>query len=158
MRYGRVAAQGASVLVLAAGLTAGFEGLRTHAYLDTRGIPTICFGETAAVRPGLQLGDVDTVENCKARFPVVLKKYDDGILACLHREMPDGMHVAMISATYNIGVRAFCHSQMAARINAGDFEGACHALRGWNMAGGVPVLDRRRRMEERACLQGITQR
>ena len=50
----------AGVLVVA---TVGdFEGLRTSAYPDVIGIPTICYGETRGVR----LGDRRTVAECKA--------------------------------------------------------------------------------------------
>lgn len=46
---------------LAIGVIGGYEGLRTRAYPDMVGVPTVCFGETR----GVKLGDVYTVEQCK---------------------------------------------------------------------------------------------
>lgn len=157
----------AAVLVAAGVMYVGYEGtgpvfrakdgtVMVRSYDDGVGVPTICFGETRSERPGLRLGEIDTLDNCKARLPMVLKKYDDGITACLHRDLPDGVHVVFIQMSANIGIAGFCHSAMAARSDAGDFVGACHALRAWRMAGGKPILDRRRRLEERDCLNGIT--
>jgi lysozyme len=40
-------------LALGTSLVAGFEGLRTRAYLDPVGIPTICYGHTNGVMLGM---------------------------------------------------------------------------------------------------------
>ena len=38
--------------LIAVGIVGGFEGLRTKAYRDVVGVPTICFGETRGVKMG----------------------------------------------------------------------------------------------------------
>ena len=50
----------AAVMVLAVPFTAREEGLRTNAYLDSVGVPTICYGETENVN----LGDTKTIPEC----------------------------------------------------------------------------------------------
>jgi lysozyme len=90
-----------------------------------------------------------------------LPHYDVGLRRCLHREMPRSVHIAMLSATYNIGIAGFCRSTMARRINAGDFKGACDALLAWNKGTirgervVIKGLDNRRRDERRVCLEGL---
>ena len=46
---------------LAIGLVGAWEGLRTVAYRDIVGVPTVCFGETR----GVEMGDEYTVEECQ---------------------------------------------------------------------------------------------
>jgi lysozyme len=86
-----------------------------------------------------------------------LVKYDEKMVACLHREIPDSMHIAFISATYNIGVYAFCHSSMARKVNDGDLRGACDALLAWDRAGGREIkgLHNRRVSERAICLKDL---
>ncbi len=48
-------------IAICVGCVASFEGLRTIAYRDPIGIPTVCFGETA----GVKLGDKITVSIVK---------------------------------------------------------------------------------------------
>ena len=42
----------AAVGAAAIALVAGWEGLRTKAYLDAVKVPTVCFGETRGVKLG----------------------------------------------------------------------------------------------------------
>jgi lysozyme len=77
--------------------------------------------------------------------------------ACLKKPITDNMHVAFLSATYNIGISGFCKSSMARLVNDGKPRQACDALLAWNKAGGKVVkgLDNRRKAERSLCLQGI---
>ncbi len=140
---------------LAIGLIGGFEGLRTRAYRDIVGVPTVCFGETR----GVHMGDVHTVEQCKVMFGDALVEFESGIRKCLVRpdSIPDKPYVAMLSLAYNIGTRAFCKSTVVRRANAGDLRGACNAIPMFNKAGGRVVKGLvTRRAEDRAlCLQGL---
>lgn len=54
----------ATVIGLATPMIQDHEGLRTNAYLDPVGIPTICFGETL----GVSMGDTATVAECHDMF------------------------------------------------------------------------------------------
>lgn len=143
----------AAALALAAGLVAGFEGLRTVAYRDPVGIPTICFGETRGVR----MGDVATAEQCRGMLADRLAEFGAGIAPCLPADIPDESRAAFLSAAYNIGTGAFCASSMSRRALAGDLGGACDALLMWDKAKGIrlPGLTKRRAAEQALCRQGI---
>lgn len=135
-------------------LVAKWEGLYNDPYKDIVGVWTVCYGQTAADNTVMRhYSDAE----CKEMLPKSLLKYDDGIRKCLTRELPDSMRIAFLSATYNIGVSAFCKSSMARLANQGDLRGACDALLMWNRAGGKVVkgLNNRRVDERRICLGGI---
>lgn len=140
---------------LAIGLIGGFEGLRTRAYLDVVGIPTVCFGETRGVR----LGDQYTPDQCRAMLGDALIEFETGMRKCLVAPdmIPDKPYVAFLSLTYNIGTRAFCGSTVARRANAGDLRNACNAIVVWNKARGrvISGLVKRRAEEQKLCLEGV---
>lgn len=136
-------------------LVGTFEGLRTVAYRDPVGIPTICFGETRNVH----MGDVKTKEECKTMLADRLGEFERGINACLKNPglIPDGAYVASISFAYNVGVQAFCNSTLKRKLDAGDIEGACNELPKWTKARGIylPGLAKRRAAEREICLKGL---
>ncbi|MGO4449132.1 lysozyme [Phyllobacterium sp. TAF24] len=141
---------------LAVSFIGGKEGMKTKAYLDIVGIPTVCFGETR----GVKLGDQYTPAQCREQFGAALVDYETGMRACL--KAPDAIpakpYVAFLSASYNIGVPTFCRSSMARLANAGDLRGACNALMLYVNAGGRKVqgLINRRMDEKKLCLEGIS--
>jgi len=138
---------------VAVGLVGGFEGLRTVAYRDPIGVPTLCFGETLGVR----MGDRKTPEECKSMLEERLEGFYGGVVACVPRlstQSPERI-ASHVSLAYNIGVGAYCKSTVARRSNAGDWAGGCDAFLMWNKAKGIPLpgLQRRREEERRLCLQ-----
>lgn len=147
----------AMVVALAVSMVCGFEGLRTSAYTDPVGIPTICFGETKGVRPG----DTATVDQCKAMLGNRLTEFSAAIDRCLPTGLPAPSYAAFLSASYNIGASAFCSSSMARRARGGNLAGACSALTLWDKVtvGGVsirlPGLAKRRAEERAMCLTGV---
>lgn len=143
----------ATAIVACAALVAPFEGLRTVAYSDPVGIPTICFGYTA----GVKLGDTKTVEECRA----LLTQDVTGAVAQVERcvpGLPPHQLAAWASAVYNIGPRIVCDlagSTAARLLRAGAYDEACEQLPRWNKAKGItlPGLVRRRAAERALCLQ-----
>lgn len=140
---------------LAIGLIGGFEGLRTNAYRDVVGVPTVCFGETR----GVKMGDAYTVDQCKAMLGDALVEFETGMRRCMVApdSVPDKPYVAFLSFTYNVGIRAYCKSSLARRVNTGDIRGACDELPKWNRAGGrvIKGLTTRRAEERKLCLEGV---
>lgn len=140
----------------AVALVGAWEGVRTVAYRDIVGVPTVCFGETR----GVKMGDRYTMDECRAMLGDALVEFETGMRACLTNPdaIPEKSYVAFLSLSYNIGTRAFCGSTVARRANAGDIKGACEAIPAWNRAGGrvVKGLVNRRAEELRICRQGIT--
>ncbi|TIN82742.1 MAG: lysozyme [Mesorhizobium sp.] len=147
--------KGGALAASVVALVSGFEGLRTYAYRDPVGIPTICFGETR----GVKMGDHKTPAECKDMLISRLAEFETGMRKCLASPdtIPDNAYAAFLSASYNIGTGAFCKSSMARRANAGDIRGACDALLAWDKAGGfrLPGLTKRRAKERELCLRGI---
>lgn len=128
---------------------AGFEGLRTVAYRDPVGVPTLCFGETK----GVQMGDRATPEECRQMLGDRLHEFNAGISQCVVVPISDSRRAALVSFAYNVGIGAACKSTLVRKINTGDPE-ACDELRRWTYAKGIqlPGLVRRREEERRLCL------
>lgn len=139
-------------------LVGGFEGLRTRAYKDSVGVPTICYGETKGVR----MGQVKTVSECNKMFEDRLLEFYKGVDKCVTVEMPDGVKIAFTSLAYNIGLGAFCKSTLVKKANKNDLKGACNEIPKWNR-GSIPGqgrkvlkgLTNRRAEEKKLCLSSL---
>lgn len=141
-------------MAIAVASVSGFEGLRTVAYRDPVGIPTICFGETV----GVNMGQIRTIEECKAMLADSLEIANKAVERCVRVPMSADRHAALVSFTYNIGGTAFCTSTLVRKLNAMDILGACNELPRWNKAKGIvlPGLVKRREQERQMCLKGLT--
>lgn len=146
-----------AVGILCVAVVAKHEGLRTAAYRDPVGIPTVCFGETR----GVKMGDKYTVAQCKDMLGKRLMEFEDGVERCIKNPaaIPDKSWVVFISFAYNVGTGAFCKSSVARKANAGDLRGACDALLAWTKAGGRTLkgLVTRRQQERKLCLEGLSE-
>ena len=144
----------AAVGVAAIALVAGWEGLRTRAYLDAVKVPTVCFGETR----GVKLGDSYTAQQCKTMLGNRLVEFEMGMRKCLRNPdtIPDGPYIAALSLSYNIGTGAFCRSSVRKHLDAGQIRQACDAFRNFTRAGGMRLqgLVNRREAERAICLKG----
>lgn len=144
-----------SLLAALIALVGGFEGVRTVAYRDSVGVPTICYGETLNVH----MGDRKSLAECKAMFAKRLLQFADKMESCIKRPgaIPDKAYLAFASLTYNIGSGAFCQSTLAKKLNAGDLRGACQEILKWDRAGGakLPGLTNRRQAEYKLCMEGV---
>ncbi|MGH0004064.1 lysozyme [Pseudovibrio ascidiaceicola] len=142
------------VVALILAFVGTWEGLRTTAYRDIIGKPTICYGETL----GVKMGDTATKAQCDAMLLKSLKRHEAGMRRCLKYpdKIPIKTYVAFVSLTYNVGVGNFCRSTARRRLNAGDWSGACQAATWFNRAGGRKVqgLVNRRQAEYKLCMQG----
>ncbi len=140
-------------LAIALTAVAGFEGLRTEAYNDPVGIPTICFGYTA----GVEIGDTATVDECKALLTDEVISHGLAVTNAVTVPLSHEEMAAYSSFTYNVGGNAFKSSTLLRKLNAGDRVGACNELSRWVYAKGVklPGLIKRRAAERELCLSGI---
>lgn len=146
-----VAARGLAAALV---LVGGFEGLRTVAYRDPVGIPTVCFGETEGVRMGQRF----SVPECEDKLARRILQFDDEVSACLGGPPSRPVRTAFVSLAYNIGSDAFCRSTLARKYRAGDLEGACAEISRWVYAKGIklPGLVKRRAQERRICESALT--
>lgn len=145
------AATVATAVSIAMPFVAYEEGLRTKAYLDSVGVPTICYGETENVK----LGDVKTVDECNKLFHVKLGMFSAAVDMAVGPEMSPEFHAALTSWAYNVGIGAMRKSTLIKKANSGDFAGACNELPRWKYAGGKAILLGRRLREKSLCLTNI---
>ena len=148
-----VTASLAATVAIASAVVTHFEGLRTKAYLDPVGIPTVCFGHTATAA----IGQVKTQGECQqlleADLEIAIKSVDSLVTVYL----PIERRAALVSFVYNVGAPKFAGSTLLRKLNAGDVRGACAELDRWVFAGGVQLNGLvARRAEERAlCEVGL---
>ena len=148
----------AGIIAAAAIFVGPWEGERTEAYLDRIAKPpvwTVCYGETR----GVKAGDRYTSAQCTDMLMKALSTYRDGLTRCIPAlpQQPEGVQVALVSWSYNVGTGAACGSTLAKKANAGDWRGACNQLPRWDKAGGKPVkgLTNRRAAETKLCLGAL---
>jgi lysozyme len=120
------------------------EGFRSNAYKDIVGVVTIGYGFTAAVIPGLKMGD--TMSREKADRLLLQFSRDNYALPIWNvitvRNNPQfspEMFAAIVSLAYNVGVTKIKNSSLLKKLNAGDFNGAKDEFIKWNKAGGKEV-------------------
>lgn len=146
------------IVALATAIAAPAEGLRTKAYRDPVGIPTICFGSTKGVR----LGQEATPEQCNQLLSAEMLESVDQVDRCVPG-LPPHVAAAFADAAYNLGPAIVCdrNRSTAARLLAsGRLVEACRELLKWDKArvAGVlvalPGLTKRRAAEMDLCLNG----
>lgn len=132
---------------------AGYEGLRTVAYKDPVGIPTICYGYTHNVFMGMQ----KTEKECVILLEEEVQRFTDGVLKAYKGPISQGELDAYVSFAYNVGLGAFEKSTLLRKLKAGDRRGACDELLRWVYAKGkkLPGLEARRKAENKTCHSGI---
>jgi lysozyme len=136
-------------------IIAGWEGLRTVAYVDPVGVPTICYGHTE----GVEIGDTATAEECRAQLKDEVQVYWQAVDRLVTVDMRPREHAAFTSFSYNLGIGTFERSAIDDLMNAGDNEAACLEMMKY-MKGDRPKrfiegLFNRRMAEVKLCL-GVT--
>lgn len=140
---------GAASLAIATPFIAGWEGKRNDPYRDIAGIMTVCYGETNV--PMRRYTD----RECLDMLNESVAGYQERVLECTPiLERHPHQLAAATSLSYNIGTGAYCRSTAARRFNAGNFPGACEAMKRWNRVGGRVVrgLVNRRQKEYELCV------
>ncbi len=151
-------------LSMVAGI-AGFEGLRTTAYIPVPGdVPTLGYGTTE----GVKLGDTITPERAMHRLrDEVDSVYAQGVRRCVLVPLTDYEFGAFLSLAYNVGVPTFCRKAAKGKppnlidlINSKQYKAACRRIEafvyGPDGRGGKKILRGlvKRRAEERAICEG----
>jgi lysozyme len=143
----------AGVMAIAMPFIAAKEGLRLEAYLDSVGVPTICYGETEGVR----MGDTKTKDECDALFHTRIGAFAAYVDWAIDEPMHPKTHAAFTSIAYNIGMRGFGRSSMHKLYDSGKYREACEAMGMYKYAGGKVLqgLINRRKKEVALCLEGV---
>ena len=125
--------------VSTAGITliCSFEGLKLKAYDDVGGVWTIGYGTT--IYPNgikVKRGDTCTREQAKAYMTYDLKKFESAVNTAVVVPINQNQFDALVSLTYNIGIKAFKNSTLLKKLNVGDVRGAAAQFDVWNKGGG----------------------
>lgn len=144
-------------------LLAGFEGFRSHPYLDSAGIPTIGYGTTYYPNgKKVTMSDTPITKDTALAIKKQIIEQDFGFGVNLlfadeikHGKLSQNAFDALVSLAYNIGIRALKQSSVYRHIKAGDKKAAADAFLAWNKArvgGRLTVLSglSKRRTAERA--------
>jgi len=137
-----------------------FEGMRTHAYLDLGGVPTVCVGHTGK---DVDMAKVYTNDECRRILVKDIQQHNTGILECIKVPIKQEEYDAYTIFAFNVGINAFCTSRANQLLSAGRHADACRALAtsanggpAWSYVNGkyVAGLQRRRQYERDLCLKG----
>jgi len=128
----------------------------SESYTDKAVIPvpgdkaTLGFGTT----DGVKLGDTITPPKALARALTDIQMFEGALRQCVKVPLTQNEYDAYLELSYNIGSNAFCGSTLLRRLNAGDYEGACSAIKMWDKFKGQPLrgLTIRREREYQKCI------
>jgi lysozyme len=150
-----IAGGGVAALLIATPFVGQWEGLRTSAYLDPVGIPTICYGSTH----GVKIGQEKTVAECDQLLETELIEYYRAVEEGIDVPLPPARAAALTSFAYNVGISNFNRSTLRRLMNEGKTRQACDELGKWVFAKGMKLrgLVRRREAERQLCLEGLPQ-
>ncbi len=127
-----------------------FEGCRLTAYQDSVGVWTIGYGWTQPVdgKP-IRAGMTIKQETAERLLETGLVSYESDVSRLVKVGMSQGQFDALVSFTYNLGVRSLSTSTLLRKLNAGDYAGAADEFLRWNKASGKVLngLTRRREAE-----------
>lgn len=109
------------------GAVIGFnEGYSTSAYLDSAGVPTVCYGSTTGVKYPSTLTDAECTARLKSDLTTHLKALDK-----LPNDLPDAVVLGSIDFAYNIGVSGFKNSSVHAALLRKDYQEASANVLKW---------------------------
>lgn len=127
-----------------------FEGCKLTAYQDSVGVWTIGYGWTQPVdgKP-IRAGMTIKQETAERLLKTGLVSYENDVSRLVKVDLTQGQFDALVSFTYNLGVRSLSTSTLLRKLNAGDYAGAADEFLRWNKAGGKVLngLTRRREAE-----------
>lgn len=133
-------------------LIADAEGCRTTPYQCSANVWTNGIGHTEGVTPQSVVSDRQVAVN----LVYDVMRVERGIAACMPVAMPQQVYDAVVSFTFNVGVRAACTSTLAGFINSGEWRSACQQLQRWVYVKGVKNkgIENRRAREIAWCMKG----
>ncbi|MGO1298839.1 MAG: lysozyme [Vibrio sp.] len=146
----KLAAGGATALVMALAMIKPFEGIEHKPYYDVVGVLTVCYGHTGS---DIIKDKLYSQSECESLLKKDLTKVKKRIDPMITVALPETTKAALYSFTYNVGAGAFSRSTLLKLLNSGDLLGACGELKRWVYAGGKKWkgLITRRQIEEEVC-------
>lgn len=133
-------------------LICSFEGLRLAAYDDGVGVWSIGFGTTRYPDGRMvKQGDSCTLAQAKSYMAHDLEKFAFVVNNLVVVPITQHQFDALVSLTYNIGIKAFKESTLLKLLNNADYQAASAQFEVWNRAGGkiLQGLINRRQVERK---------
>ena len=119
----------AGASLLGGGITAVIqnnEGYSSTAYLDSAGVPTICYGETK----GVQMGQKRSLSDCQKQLIQSAGEHAQALVG-LPESLPDVVILGSIDMAYNVGVYGFKSSTQKKHLMNKDYKKAGQAVLAW---------------------------
>ena len=146
------------VLPQTSNLVKEFEGFRSHAYIDSSGLPVIGYGQTEVNGITVTMGQY--ISQVQADIALEEELYQIQKLVLAHVEVDLNPHqlAALTSLVYNAGTITIKSSTLIRKLNAGDYVGAAQEFVRWNKANRAgqlvvfPGLTKRRIAEQQLFL------
>lgn len=111
------------------------EGLRTAAYKDSAGIPTIGYGNTYHPNgTAVRMGDTITIAQADEYLTAILPTYEQVVRKTITAPLSQNQFDALVCFVYNIGGTAFINGSVDDKLNNGDVTGALTAWASYNKA------------------------
>ncbi|WP_254609759.1 lysozyme [Burkholderia lata] len=115
------------------GLIKQFAGLRLSAYYNVVGILTIGYGHTGPdVKPGLTITEAKADELLNSD----LARFESGVGDLVKVPLSANQFSALVSFSWDQGLRTLRSSTLLRLLNQGDYRGAAQQFRSWDKAGG----------------------
>lgn len=102
------------------------EGYSSTAYLDSAGVPTICYGETK----GVQMGQKRSLSDCQKQLIQSAGEHAQALVG-LPESIPDVVLLGSLDMAYNIGISGFSNSTVKRKLRQGDYHAAGQAVLQW---------------------------
>lgn len=102
------------------------EDFSSIAYLDSAGVPTICYGETK----GVQMGQKRSLSDCQKQLIESAGEHAKALVG-LPESLPDVVLLGSLDMAYNVGVSGFSNSAVKRRLKQGDYAAAGQAVLQW---------------------------
>lgn len=131
-----------------------FEKLRLKAYLDSKGVPTIGWGNTFYENgTKVKMGDTISRERADSLFTIILFKFEKELNSMLKVSLNQNQFDALMVFIYNIGSGAFLNSTILKKININpnDPSISIEFMR-WNKSSGKTLEGLTRRRQQEASL------
>lgn len=102
------------------------EGYSSTAYLDSAGVPTICYGETK----GVQMGQKRSLSDCQKQLIQSAGEHARALVG-LPDDLPDVVILGSLDMAYNVGVSGFSNSTVKRHLRSKDYTQAGTAVLQW---------------------------
>lgn len=131
-----------------------FEGLKFEPYFDGGGVLSVCFGHTGKdIKPNTIYSQAECEQWLNSDLQTVRKQVDP----LMKVKINTLTQAAIYSFVYNVGIGNFQRSTLLKKLNAGDQNGACEAMKQWVYVGKKKWhgLITRREIESAICAGNV---